>query len=157
MSRPLQDKTIIVTGGFGALGSAVGRLLLECGAKVALLDRADVPASLGNAQGLLTLGGVDLTSADSAQTAVTEVARHFGRIDGLVNVAGGFAWETLEEGSLETWDRLYQINVRTALVCSRATLPHLLETSAGRIVNIGALASVKAGMGMGAYAASKSG
>ncbi|MEN1641604.1 NAD-dependent oxidoreductase, partial [Pseudomonas aeruginosa] len=42
MSRPLQDKTIIVTGGFGALGSAVGRLLLERGAQVALLDRAEV-------------------------------------------------------------------------------------------------------------------
>jgi len=57
MSRPLQDKIIIVTGGFGALGSAVGRLLLERGAQVALLDRAEVPASLGEAPGLLSLGG----------------------------------------------------------------------------------------------------
>jgi len=49
---------------------------------------------------------------------VAKVAERFGRIDGLVNVAGGFAWETLEGGSLETWDRLYQINLRTALVRS---------------------------------------
>ncbi|MFU4587349.1 SDR family NAD(P)-dependent oxidoreductase [Pseudomonas aeruginosa] len=157
MSRPLQDKTIIVTGGFGALGSAVGRLLLERGAQVALLDRSEAPASLGEASGLLPLGGVDLTSAYSAQAAVAKVVGHFGRIDGLVNVAGGFAWETLEGGSLETWDRLYQINLRTALVSSQAALAHLLEAPAGRIVNVGALASLKAGLGMGAYAASKSG
>lgn len=156
MSGPLQDKTIIVTGGFGALGSAVGRLLLERGAQVALLDRAEVPAGLGDAPGLLALGNVDLTCADSAQAAVAEVARHFGRLDGLVNVAGGFAWETLAGGDLETWDRLYRINLRTALVSSQAVLPLLLESPAGRIVNVGALAALKAGVGMGAYAASKS-
>ncbi|AMO77640.1 SDR family NAD(P)-dependent oxidoreductase [Pseudomonas sp. R3.Fl] len=157
MSRPLQDKTIIVTGGFGALGGAVGRLLLERGAQVALLDRAEIPASLGDVSGVLPLGGVDLTSTESARLAVARVVERFGHLDGLINVAGGFAWESFEDGALDTWDRLYQINLRTALVSSQAALPYLLAAESGRIVNIGALASLKAGLGMGAYAASKSG
>lgn len=103
------------------------------------------------------MGGVDLTSTESARLAVARVVERFGHLDGLINVAGGFAWESFEDGALDTWDRLYQINLRTALVSSQAALPYLLAAESGRIVNIGALASLKAGLGMGAYAASKSG
>lgn len=157
MSQSLQDKIVIVTGGFGALGRALGLLLLERGASVALLDRAETPAALLDVPNLLPLGGVDLASAEPTRGALSRVAEHFGRVDGLVNVAGGFAWETLEGGSLETWDRLYQMNLRTAVVSCQAALPHLLAAPGGRIVNIGALASLKAAQGMGAYAASKAG
>lgn len=157
MSQSLQDKTIVVTGGFGVLGRTLGDLLLARGARVALLDRAELSGSLPEAAKLHAIGGVDLTSVDAAAEAFNRVVEHFGRIDGLVNVAGGFAWETLESGSLDTWDRMYQMNVRTAVVASQAALPHLAATGSGRIVNVGALAALKAGMGMGAYAASKAG
>jgi NAD(P)-dependent dehydrogenase (short-subunit alcohol dehydrogenase family) len=154
----LHDKVIVVTGGFGVLGSTLGQQLLERGARIALLDRAERPATgPADSASLLSLGAVDLSAVESAQAALQKVAEHFGRIDGLVNVAGGFAWETLEEGSLATWDRLYQMNLRTAVVASQAVLPHLNSLAGGRIVNIGAQASLKAGMGMGAYAASKAG
>jgi NAD(P)-dependent dehydrogenase (short-subunit alcohol dehydrogenase family) len=154
----LHDKVIVVTGGFGVLGSTLGQQLLERGARIALLDRAERPSTgLADSASLLSLGGVDLSAVESAQSALQQVAEHFGRIEGLVNVAGGFAWETLEEGSLATWDRLYQMNLRTAVVASQAVLPHLSSLAGGRIVNIGAQASLKAGMGMGAYAASKAG
>jgi NAD(P)-dependent dehydrogenase (short-subunit alcohol dehydrogenase family) len=153
----LHDKVIVVTGGFGVLGSTLGQQLLERGARIALLDRADRPSNNpADSANELALGAVDLSSEASAQSALKQVAEYFGRIDGLVNVAGGFAWETLEEGSLATWDRLYQMNLRTAVVASQAVLPHLSDNG-GRIVNIGAQASLKAGMGMGAYAASKAG
>lgn len=157
MPQSLKDKVIIVTGGFGVLGSTLGSLLLERGARIALLDRAQAPAALQDVENLLSLSGVDLTSAESAQSAVQHVAEYFGRVDGLVNVAGGFVWETFEAGNLDTWDRLYQINLRTAVVSTQAALPQLLLSGAGRIVNIGALAALKAGLGMGAYAASKAG
>ena len=153
----LHDKVIVVTGGFGVLGSTLGQQLLERGARIALLDRTDRPSdNPADSANELALGAVDLSSEASAQSALKQVAEYFGRIDGLVNVAGGFGWETLEEGSLATWDRLYQMNLRTAVVASQAVLPHLSEKG-GRIVNIGAQASLKAGMGMGAYAASKAG
>ena len=60
-------------------------------------------------------------------------------------------------GSAETWDFLYRVNVATAVNMSRAALPHLLASPAGRIVNVGAAGALKAAAGMGAYAASKSG
>ena len=73
-----------------------------------------------------------------------------GGLDGLVNVAGGFRWETVESGSVDTWDRMYALNLRTALLASQAALPHLLARGSGRIVNVGSFAAAHAGQGMGA-------
>jgi NAD(P)-dependent dehydrogenase (short-subunit alcohol dehydrogenase family) len=149
----LTDHVVAVTGGFGQLGTAVARTLSEHGARVALIDRAAIPTNAPTAA--LLLPGVDLTSSDGAANAIDHVARQLGRLDALVNIAGGFRWETLEGGSIDTWDFLYQLNVRTAVVTSKAALPHLLARGAGRIVNIGAMGAIKAGAGMGPYAASK--
>lgn len=157
MALSLLDKRVVVTGGFGALGCALGKFLLARGARVALVDRSEAPAALADTRNLLCLGGVDLASSESANAGLQQIAAQWGGIDGLVNVAGGFAWETIEGGHLDTWDRLYQMNVRTAVVSSQAALAHLLASGAGRIVNVGALASIKAATGMGAYAASKAG
>src|SRR5262245_5579359 len=112
MQTSLKDKRIAVTGGFGALGRALGEVLSAAGARVALLDRAPAPANLG--AGVVPLGGVELGDATAAKAAMAQVAERLGGLDGLVNVAGGFKWETVLDGSVETWDRLYEINVRTA-------------------------------------------
>jgi len=155
MSPTLADKTIAVTGGFGVLGRAVGRAVKAAGARLALIDRAAAPADV--ARDVLALPNVELGQACDAHRAMTQIVARFGALDGLVNVAGGFQWETVESGSVETWDRLYAINVRTSLLSSQAALPHLLKRGQGRIVNVGSDAAAQAGLGMGAYAASKSG
>lgn len=156
MTTSLQGKTFAVTGGFGSLGRALGDELIKRGARVILIDRSDVPG-LAHHPDRIALGGVDLGDPQAAANAVTRALAHAGALDGLVNVAGGFAWEKLEQGAIDTWDRMYAVNLRTAVVASQAVLPHLLARGGGRIVNVGALASLKAGAGMGAYAASKSG
>ena len=75
-----------------------------------------------------------------------------------MHTAGAFAFETLEGGALDTWDRLYAANLRSAVVAARAALPHLRHRGHGaRLVFIGAAAAARAGRGMGAYAASKAG
>jgi len=158
MSAQLNGKNIVVTGGFGILGRAVGAVLAERGARVALVDSAPVPADLDDLKEFLALGGVDLTDRVAASDCFNKRMPGWSGVDGLVNVAGGFEWETVESGSIETWDRLYAMNLRTAVISSQAALPHLLAAKGGaRIVNVGALASVKGGLGMGAYAASKAG
>ena len=144
--------TVAVTGAAGALGRKVVEVLAGAGWKVVGIDLADVPQ--GSAA--LAVGGIDLTSEDAVGRAATQIEQTFGGLDGLVNVAGGFSWETIGGGAVSTWDKLYAMNVKTALVTSRALLP-LLKASKGSIVNIGAAASAKAAMGMGAYAASKAG
>jgi len=101
---------------------------------------------------------VDLSDVESTRRVMAATAMRFGGIDVLVNIAGGFRWERLEDGDPETWDQLYTMNLRTAVVCCKAALPAMLERGAGRIINIGAgAAAARAGAGMGAYTASKAG
>lgn len=143
---------VLVTGGLGALGRAVGAELTERGAQVLLLDRSPAPEGTS-----AVIGGVDLGDAAATAAAMQQAAQRLGGIDALVNIAGGFSWETLEGGSLETWDRMYTMNLRSAVQASQQALPWLKASPRGSVVNVGALASVKAAAGMGAYAASKSG
>lgn len=151
----LKGKTIAVTGAFGVLGSAVVQALQAAGAGVAAIDRADAPRN-PQALGQASLhGGVDLGDAGAAQAAFDAIASAHGGLSGLVNIAGGFRWEKVSRGSIDTWDAMYQMNLRTAVAACQAALAHLPDGS--RIVNIGANGAVKAGAGMGAYAASKAG
>ena len=78
-------------------------------------------------------------------------------MDGLINVAGGFRWEKIAGGTLAGWDAMFALNLKTLVISCQAALPYLPQTGGGRIVNVGSLAAVKAGAGMGAYAASKAG
>ncbi len=155
----LQGKAIVITGGLGALGSAVAEAAAKRGASVALLDYAPtVPQGFSERLGASTLiiGGVDLTSLTGAETAMASIKTKFGRLDALLNIAGGFQWDTFEDGKVESWDRMYAMNVKTALNACKAALPYLLESGAGRIVNVGAGSALHAASGMGPYAASKS-
>ena len=144
------QKPIIVTGAAGILGSAVARVLAGSGMAVIGIDLA--PAAPGFPGTFV--GGVDLGDGAAVASAFDRAGGAEG-IGGLANIAGGFRWETVMEGSVETWDALYRINVVTALNAARAAVP--LMGSGGSIVNVGAAATLKAGLGMGAYTASKSG
>ena len=151
----MDGKVVVVTGASGALGKVVAETALARGAKVAGVDYAPSQApATGNR---IELGGVDLSDTAAAKKAIDAVASHFGRLDALINIAGGFAFETVAEGDPETWQRMYALNVLTALNASRSALPHLAASRSARIVNIGAIGGLQAGAGMGAYAASKAG
>ncbi len=152
----MQGKTVVVTGAGGALGAAVALAAHQRGAHVAAIDVAAVKAPASASDRWLTLGNVDLTNFDSARAAMEQANATAGRIDALLNIAGGFRWQTLQDGALETWDTLYNLNVKTAATASKAALP-FLAANQGAIVNVGALGAAKAGAGMGAYAASKAG
>ena len=151
----MDGKVVVVTGALGALGKVVAETALARGAKVAGVDH--VTSQLPATATRIELGGVDLSDAAQAKTAIDAAAAHFGRLDALINIAGGFAFETVVDGDSKTWQRMYALNVATALNASRAALSHLASASAGRIVNIGAMGALQAGAGMGAYAASKAG
>jgi NAD(P)-dependent dehydrogenase (short-subunit alcohol dehydrogenase family) len=151
----MNGKVIAVTGALGALGKVVAEAALSRGARVAGIDHA--PAQGPATPQRLELGGVDLTDAAQATKAIDSVVSHFDKLDVLINIAGGFAFETVADGDPKTWQRMYALNVTTALNASRAAIPHLAASSAARIVNVGALGALQAGAGMGAYAASKAG
>ena len=151
----MDGKVVVVTGASGALGKVVAAAALARGARVAGLDHA--ATELPPTETRIELGGVDLSDAAQAETAIDTVAAHFGRLDVLLNIAGAFSFEAIAEGDAKTWQRMYMLNVLTALNASQSAIRHLAAAPAGRIVNIGALGALQAGAGMGPYAASKAG
>ena len=160
MTNSVNGKIVAITGGFGSLGLVAAQVLAERGANVALIGRGQspgadaLPPQLADA---FQLGGVDLGEPAAAQEAIDAIATRFGGLDALVNVAGAFRWETVADGSVDTWDLMFRTNVKTALNASKSAIRYLAAREGGRIVNISAGAALKAGAGMGAYAASKAG
>jgi NAD(P)-dependent dehydrogenase (short-subunit alcohol dehydrogenase family) len=151
----MNGRSIIVTGGFGALGRVVAAAFSAQGDRVARIDLAPFsPDSIANG---IDLPGVDLTNAEAVELAVDIVKEKLGGVDVLVNIAGGFTWETLNGGSIESWEKMFTMNVKSNATVTKAALPALKASAAGRIINIGAGAAVHAASGMGAYAASKAG
>jgi NAD(P)-dependent dehydrogenase (short-subunit alcohol dehydrogenase family) len=146
----MQGKVVVVTGGFGALGRSVIARGREQGARMAAIDVTQAPASEDS------WGNVDLGDAQAAGKVMADIAAKCGRIDALLNIAGGFVWQTVSDGDPAAWDKMFALNLKTALTASRAALPHLLA-SKGAIVNVGAYGALKAATGMGAYTASKMG
>jgi len=145
-------KTVLVTGACGIVGAVVWETLIRSGYHVIGVDMADqLPFKSAKVD---FRGGHDLTS-EAAVQALADALKSEGRaLDGLVNIAGGFVWEEMLSGPADTWSRMFQMNVMTTLNSCRAFAPLLNNPSS--IINIGAAAADKAGLGMGAYAASKS-
>jgi len=151
----MNGNIIIVTGALGALGKVVAEQAMTRGAKLVGIDHS--PSQASPTPNRIEIGGVDLSDPTQAKKAIDDAAAHFGKIDALINIAGAFSFEKVAEGDTKTWQRMYALNVLTALNASRSAIPHLLASTAGRIINIGAMGAVQAGSGMGPYAASKAG
>ena len=156
------DRVVIVTGAAGNLGSAVARAFQSAGARLTLVDRAPdrlprkFPDLLDSSRYLLVTS-TDLTDAEAVQRMAEETMGHFGRIDVLVNTAGGYRGGTpLHETSLETWDFLLNLNARSVFLVSRAVAPYMLRRGYGKIVNVGARVGLSGRANMAAYSASKS-
>jgi NAD(P)-dependent dehydrogenase (short-subunit alcohol dehydrogenase family) len=152
----MNGKAIVITGALGALGRVVAETAQKRGARVAGVDHAPSHMAAATPE-RIEFGGVDLTDAKQAKHAIDAAAAHFGRLDALVNIAGGFTYETIADGDIQSWQKMYALNVLTTLNASKAAIPHLIASSAGRIVNVGAMGALQAGAGMGPYAASKAG
>jgi NAD(P)-dependent dehydrogenase (short-subunit alcohol dehydrogenase family) len=153
----------IVTGGAGALGSAVTRRLLDDGAHVCVpLEvaahgealRAHVPPTQ---HGRLTTDVVDATDLAAMTRFAQTVLRAHGRIDVLVAIVGGFAGGALTETDLATWDRMLAMNLTSTFVATRAVAPHMVAAGRGRIVTIGSRAVVPPAPGFIAYTTAKAG
>ena len=144
---------ILVTGAAGVLGQAVIATLVARGEAVAAVDLAPMIPAAGQR---VSVGGIDLADATAGAALIAQLTgtSGAGSLTGLVNVAGGFVWETVSEGGWASWERMYRINVQTAFEATRLALP-ALRTSRGAIVNVSA-ATARAGAGMGAYTAAKS-
>ena len=151
------DRTVMVTGAAGNLGRAVATAFAERGANLVLVDlQRERLEAFGPASQHRMLAPANLLVQDEVNATVSAALAHFGRIDVLCNLAGGFRMgEAVHETSDETFDFLFDLNTRSLLHCVRAVVPHMMAGGGGRIVNVGAFAAQKGAPGMGAYTASK--
>ena len=154
------DGTVaLVTGASGALGSAVCEAFAGAGATVAAADVVepdDEDALLDPDEGIYFYRG-DFTDESVVERVVSEIVEDHGRLDSLVNVAGTWRGGTpIEETEVDTFDLLFDVNLKTTFLASKHALPHLRE-SEGSIVSVSARASLEGGEGDGPYRASKAG
>ena len=140
VSVDLQGKAALVTGSSRGIGSAVAKMLADAGAAVAVNGRsaeavATAAAAIRDASGVKVSEVVgDATNPDEVCEIVQCAAAEMGRLDILVNNAGGaFGPMHLEDIKSEDWDRVVNLNLKAAFLCSRAALPYLRKTR-GRIV-----------------------
>ncbi len=156
------DQVIAITGASGNLGSALAKAFASAGAKLAMLDisaerLAVVLDEVTNASRHMLLAPVDLTDEISAKEAVAAIVDELGRIDVLLNVAGGYRAGThVHETKLKDWEFMMALNARSVFLASREVIPHMLRQGRGKIVNIGARPGLKGFAGGAAYSASKS-
>ncbi len=158
----LENRHAIVTGGARGIGFAIAQRLLSSGASVSLWDRdaaalKEAQATLGSPEKTHT-AVVDVTKADSVESAVQASAGAFGKLDILVNNAGiaGANAKTWETDPAE-WQRVVDINLTGPFLCCRAVIPHLLKNGYGRIVNIASIAGKEGNPNAAHYSASKAG
>ena len=156
----MSDRVVIVTGvgGRGQVGYAIAEAFVEEGARVVVTGRTDRVEAHARELGDDVVGVVaDLADADGAARVVDAARERWGRLDVLVNVAGGLhVMKTVADTSPDEWRNEVDANVRTAFLMTRAALP-LLRDAGGAIVNFAAPSGLRATSGMAAYNAAKAG
>jgi NAD(P)-dependent dehydrogenase (short-subunit alcohol dehydrogenase family) len=158
----LTDRVVIVTGAAGNLGSAVARAFQAAHARLVLVDHkpdrlTSLFPDLADAADHFLATGVDLTNQDAVKRVVQDTLARFGRIDVLVNAAGGYQGGiAVHETSLQAWDFMLNLNARTVLIASSAVIPTMLQQEAGRIINVSSRSGLQGSARSAAYSAAKS-
>ena len=163
MKGPLDGKVAIVTGGSRGIGAEVGARLAEDGAAVVVSgrddDRLQHTVREWETQGRAVLGVVaDAASREDCERLVSTAKQHFGRIDVLVNNAGMTHDQLLVRMTDEDWDRVMEVNLRSAFLMTRAVSKALVrQKSGGRVINITSTAGAMGNAGQVNYSAAKAG
>src|SRR6266404_5795356 len=160
MTRKLEGKIALITGGSRGIGAAIAKRLAADGASVAITYAKDASAASAVVKAIELDGGkavaiqADAADAEAVKAAVGKTVATFGRLDVLVNNAGTAIPKTFEETTLEEMDRVIAINVRGTLAATQAALKHM--QSGGRIISIGSAVGERVQVpGLVAYAATK--
>jgi 3-oxoacyl-[acyl-carrier protein] reductase len=158
----LENKIAIVTGGGGGIGGAIVRRFSREGAKVAVVDidtetakAAVAELTAQGADAILTVA--DVTKKQSVGEMVQSTLDRWGRIDVLVNVAGGAERKPVVEMTATDWDHVVDMNLKSAFLCSQAALPAMLKQQYGKIVNISSIYGFTGNATRSSYAAAKAG
>jgi 3-oxoacyl-[acyl-carrier protein] reductase len=138
-------RVAVITGAAQGIGAVTARAFATQHARVAVLD-IDLPRAEEVVQGIFAAGGsalavrTDVTDAQSVDAAIAAVVAKFGGIDVLITSAGGYTrLATVEDMSVDEWDRTIALNLRSAFLCCKAVIPHLKKSKSGRIINVASI------------------
>jgi meso-butanediol dehydrogenase/(S,S)-butanediol dehydrogenase/diacetyl reductase len=159
--KRFEDRVAVVTGAASGIGAATALRLAREGAKVAAVDvnaeeLARTVAALRNAGSESEAYVCDVSDEDAVRAAVGGIARRFGGIHVLCNIAGILRWDNAHELKLADWNRVLGVNLTGTFLMCRETIPHLVR-SKGCIVNLASTAALSAHPWTAAYSASKGG
>lgn len=152
----------IITGATGNLGLATARAFRAAGHRTVLVDRSpdrlrEACKDLAASPDHLLAGGIDLADAAALEKLMDATLARFGRVDALVHTVGGWrGGRPVHETDLADWDFLFNVNLRTTLLCCRAVVPPMLKQQRGRIVTVASRDGLAGTAGYAAYSASKS-
>lgn len=152
----LSEKTVLITGAAGGIGTAMAHAFSAAGARLALVDIADCSALAEGLQTEAKCWSLDLTDPAAIADTVQDIGQQIG-IDIVINNAGHGEVAPAEEQTVEGWDLTHQINLRAPWLVARAALPWLKKSGAGRVVNIASQAGIVALDEHAAYGTSKAG
>jgi len=157
----MKDKVVLITGASSGIGRASAKLFAERGATVIAIGRNEAELSSLQSETVEFAGNVKPRLADVTQTTqidrlVTEIGDTFGQIDVLVNSAGIIKSGTIENTTLDDWDKMLDVNLRSVFYMCQRVLP-MLEASKGNIVNVSSVTGTRAFPGVLAYCVSKAG
>lgn len=160
--KMFSGKTVVVTGASRGLGEATSKLLAELGARLVLLDldgvRVAELADKLSAAGHETVGLVcDVSGEADVEAAAAQTRERFGRCDGLVNNAGVIGYESIQDVSLEAWNRVIAINLTGPFLCIKHFGRMMLEQRSGSIVTVSSIAGNIPVARTASYSASKAG
>jgi len=152
MMGTLAGKTAIVTGAASGIGEAIAKLYHAEGAQVLAVDLAEAGLPADARMALLAM---DVTAGDAPDAIIAAAQAAFGGLDILVNNAGICLPGSIEDQSLESWDRVFEVNVRALFRITQAAVPLMKAKGWGRILNLGSIMSDFGGPSLCAYGASK--
>lgn len=157
----LAGRVVVITGGTGALGSAVTRRVYEAGAichvtYLAGEGRERLLAQPWAGSDRLHLHRVDVTDAKAVADLFATVDAHDGRLDALLAIAGGWSMRPIDAAPVEEWDKLMDLNAKAVWLACREAVPRMKERGWGRIVTVSARAVLQQPAKMVAYVAAKS-
>jgi NAD(P)-dependent dehydrogenase (short-subunit alcohol dehydrogenase family) len=151
MSNQLQGKTAFVTGGSGGIGAAICERFAAEGAQVIA---ADLHPPTATVQGI-EFREFDVTSESMVISTFNEIAQQWPQLDILVNAAGIEIEKTIEDTTLEEWNRIFAINVTGMFLTSKYALPLLRKSTGASVINFGSYDGYIADPGLAAYCATK--
>lgn len=171
MGFNFSNKVILVTGGTGALGRIVSRSFLNQSPKAMVVTYRTGKESLKRSTELINVSGqstviptsiefvkTDITKEEEIKNLISIIIESHGRIDILVNVVGGYiGGKSVIELEESDWDKMIDINLKSAFLISKHVIPLMISNHYGKIVHISSLAGAKADGNDSAYAASKAG